>query len=181
MQPAPPCPAPTCWWQKRASGLLLHLCLYLVRWKFCVVCLFVFPFQVMLPSVNPKIPIDTPVREFPTVWTSPSWLPSQEGSHSPNLLSLFLSFIFCPTSFWRDWAAFLGAWCFLPVSRRLFVEVSQHSNELLMNLWRTKCSPHPIPPPSWDCTHQFHASLYSMSRFPNIAHLYHWDSFTEAF
>ena len=41
MQPAPPCPAPTCWWQKRASGLLLHLCLYLVRWKFCVVCLFV--------------------------------------------------------------------------------------------------------------------------------------------
>ena len=41
----------------------------------------------------------------------PSWLPPWDGSLSLTLLSLFLSFIFCPTSFWRDWSAFLGAWC----------------------------------------------------------------------
>ena len=36
-------------------------------------------------------------------------LPSWDGSPSLALLSLFLSFIFCPTSFQRQWAAFLGA------------------------------------------------------------------------
>ena len=29
-----------------------------------------------------------------------------------------------------------------------FLEVSQHSNDLLMILWGRKCSPHSIPPPS---------------------------------
>ena len=36
-------------------------------------------------------------------------LPSQDGAPSLPLLSLFLSFIFFPTSFRRQWAAFLGA------------------------------------------------------------------------
>ena len=36
-------------------------------------------------------------------------LPSQVGAPSLPLLSLFLSFIFFPTSFRRQWAAFLGA------------------------------------------------------------------------
>ena len=36
-------------------------------------------------------------------------LPSQDGAPSLPLLSLFLSFIFFPTSFQRQWAAFLGA------------------------------------------------------------------------
>ena len=64
----------------------------------------------------------------------PSWLPPQDGSLSLNLLSLFLSFIFCPISFRREWAALLDAWCPLPVFRSCFVEVAQHSNDLLMNL-----------------------------------------------
>ena len=34
---------------------------------------------------------------------------SWDGSPSLTLLSLFSSFIFCPTSFQRKWAAFLGA------------------------------------------------------------------------
>ena len=42
---------------------------------------------------------------------------SQEGAPSLPLLSLFLSFVFFPTSFWRQWAAFLGAWCPLPAIR----------------------------------------------------------------
>ena len=36
-------------------------------------------------------------------------LPSRDGALSLPLLSLFLSFIFFPTSFQRQWAAFLGA------------------------------------------------------------------------
>ena len=36
-------------------------------------------------------------------------LPSQDRALSLPLLSLFLSFIFFPTSFRREWAAFLGA------------------------------------------------------------------------
>ena len=46
--------------------------------------------------------------------------PSRDGSLSQCLLSLFLSFIFFPTSFWRQWAAFLGAWCSLPEFRSWF-------------------------------------------------------------
>ena len=52
------------------------------------------------------------MRGFPGVWKLPLLrLPSRDGSPSLTLLSLFLSFIFCPTSFQRQWAAFLGAWC----------------------------------------------------------------------
>ena len=75
---------------------------------------------------------------------------SQDRAPSLPLLSLFLSFIFCPTSFRRQWAAFLGAWCPLLALRSCFVEFTQRLNVLLMNLLGRKWSPHPIPPPSQD-------------------------------
>ena len=75
-------------------------------------------------------------------------LPSRNGSPSLPLLSLFLSFMFFPTSFRRQWAAFLGAWCPLPAFRSSFVEFTQRLNVLLMNLSGRKWSPCPIPPPS---------------------------------
>ena len=79
----------------------------------------------------------------------PSRLPPQDGSPSLTLLSLFLSFIFCPTSFPREeWAASLGAWCPPPAFRSCFVAVAQHSSDLLMNLWGREWSPSPILPPS---------------------------------
>ena len=102
---------------------------------------------VMLPSEIPNLPTDLPVRGFPA---PPSQLPLQVRSPSLTLLSFFLSFIFCPTSFQREWAAFLSAWCPPPAFRNCFVEVSQHSNDLLMSLWVRKRSPGPIPLPSWD-------------------------------
>ena len=68
----------------------------------------------------------------------PSGLSLQDGSPSLILLTLFLSFIFCPTSFHREWAAFLGTWSPPPVFRSCIVEIAQHSNDLLMNLWREK-------------------------------------------
>ena len=48
----------------------------------------------------------------------------------------------------KSWAAFLGAWCPLPVFRSCFVEFTRRLNALLMNLWGRKCSPRPTPPPS---------------------------------
>ena len=65
-----------------------------------------------------------------------------------SLLSLFLSFIFCATSFRRQCAAFLGAWCPPPAFRRCFVVFAQGSNDLSMNLWGRKWSSRPIPLPS---------------------------------
>ena len=65
----------------------------------------------MLPSVVPRLTTDLAVRVFPGVWKLLSFLrlPSPDGAPSIPLLPLFLSFIFFPTSFQRQWAAFLGA------------------------------------------------------------------------
>ena len=62
----------------------------------------------MLPSVVPRLATDSAVRVFPGVWKLLSFLrlPSQDGSLSLPLLSLFLSFIFFPTSFQRQWLLF---------------------------------------------------------------------------
>ena len=83
----------------------------------------------MLPSEFPRLATDLPVRAFPGVWELLSFLrlPSQDGSLSLPLLSLFLSFVFFPTSFRRQWAAFLGAWCPLPAFRSCFMEFTQRS------------------------------------------------------
>ena len=82
--------------------------------------------------------------------TSPSQIPPQDRSLSLTLLPHFLSVIFCPTSFRTELAAFLGAWCPLPVFRSCFVEVLQHSNDLLIYLCGESGLPSPIPPPCWD-------------------------------
>ena len=107
-----------------------------VRW---VICEFYFFLSIMLPSETPKLP-QRPASEKVS-WcleTSLSQLPPRDRSPSLTLLSLFLSFIFCPTTFRREWAAFLGAWCPLPGFRSCFVVFAQHSNDLSMNLWGEK-------------------------------------------
>ena len=110
---------------------------------------YLFFLPVRLPSEIWKLPPDPPVRGFPGVWKLPLLrLPSLDRSPSLALLFLFLSFIFCPTSFQRQWAAFLGAWCPLPAFRSCSVKFAQRSNVLSMNLWGRKWSPHPIPLPS---------------------------------
>ena len=45
----------------------------------------------------------------------------------------FGSFIFCPTSFPRESAAFLGTWYPPPTFKSCFLKVAQHSNELMVN------------------------------------------------
>ena len=72
-----------------------------VRHVICGFYLFIFFLPVMLPSEIPKLPTDPLVRGFPGVWKLLFYdsLPGTSPSPSPTLLSLFLSFIFCPTSF----------------------------------------------------------------------------------
>ena len=105
--------------------------------------IYLFFLPVILPSEIPRLATDPLVRVFPGVWKRLSFLrlPSWDRSPSLTLLSLFLSFTFCPTSFQRQWAAFLGAWCPLPAFRSCFVEFAQRANVLLMNLWGRKWSP----------------------------------------
>ena len=103
----------------------------------------------MLPSVFPRLATDSAGRVFPGVW-KPLFLkfPSWDRAPSPPPLSLFSSFIFFPTCFWRQWSAFLVAWCPLPAYRSCFVEFVQRWTVLLRNLWGRKWSSHPIPLPS---------------------------------
>ena len=147
MQPAPPYPAPAHWWQTRASGLLLHWKLRLVTYSVG----FFFPFSRLccpLRFQTPHRPASEKISSC--LETSPSSrIPPQDGSLSLTLLPLFLSVIFCPTSFQRELVAFLGALCPLLAFRSCFMEVLQHSNDLLMNFGGRKRSPRPIPPVFW--------------------------------
>ena len=127
--------------------------------------IYLFFLLVLLPFEIPRLATDPLVRVFPGVWKLLSFLrlPSQNRSPSLLLLCLFLSFIFWLTSFRRQWAAFLGAWCPLPAFRSCFVEFAQRSNVLLMNLWGRKWSPHPIPPPSSQPLHSIYSVFFSSS------------------
>ena len=141
MQPSPPYSAPSCWWQLQVLGVA-------IRHVICGFYLFIFPpsYVVLWDSKTPHRPASESVS-----WclvTSLLWLLPWDGPSSLTLLSLFLSFIFCPTSFRREWATFPGALSPSPVFRCCFVEFIQRSNDFLMNLWRRNWSPHPIPSPS---------------------------------
>ena len=81
-----------------------------VAFRHLICGFYLFFLPVRLPSEIQKLPPDPPVRGFPGVWKLPLLrLPSWDVSPSLTLLSLFFSFIFYPTSFLRQWAAFLGA------------------------------------------------------------------------
>ena len=108
MQCLPPCPAPTRWWWMTVSRPFLYLCLYLWLHAYCFFFFFFPPGYVAL--FDSKTPHrHTCERVFYCVETFLSRLPPQDRSPSINLLSLFFFFIFCPTSFWRDWAASLSS------------------------------------------------------------------------
>ena len=98
MQPAPPCSAPASSWQMLALGVA-------IRHIICGFYLFIFPpaYVALRDSKTPHRPTGESVS-----WcleTSLLRLSSWDGSPSLPLLSLFLSFIFCPTSFRRQRAA----------------------------------------------------------------------------
>ena len=147
MQPTPLCPA-----HLLVADVSIWATSLLALAVRCIFCGFFFFFSP--PSYialwDSQLPTDPSVRGFLTVWKFLLHDSLPRMGPSLTLLSLFLLFIFCPTSFQREWAAFLGAWCPPPAYRYCFVEVVQYSNDLLMNLWGRKWSPSPIPLPSWD-------------------------------
>ena len=75
-------------------------------------------FVVMLPKAH----LTSHSRMSASTWViTPSWLSGSGIYKFCPWTKFFLSFIFCPTSFQRQWAAFLGAWCSLLVIRSCFV------------------------------------------------------------
>ena len=96
MQSIPPCQAPACWWLKQVSSLLLHWQSQLSTYS--VIFCFSLSYVALWDSKTPHRLTFGSISYC--VETSPlSWFPPQDGYTSLNLLSLFLSFIFCPTSF----------------------------------------------------------------------------------
>ena len=130
MQPVTPCSAPTWWLQTGASGLLLHWELWLHGYSAGFIYL-IFPSQSCCPLRFQNSPQTCWWEGFLLFGNFSSFTTYSPGWVSvPNsFVSLFLC-IFCPTSFWRQWAAILGAWCPPPVFRGCFVECAQCSNDL---------------------------------------------------
>ena len=136
------------------SVLLLHWGDYPWAHNLWVLIIYLFFLPFMLPSVVPRLTTDSALRVFPGIWKLlsflrlPSWdgAPSQDGSLSLPLLSLFLSFIFFPTSFEDNGLLFWVPDVLCQNSEVDFVEFTQRSNVLLMNLWGRKWFPRPIPP-----------------------------------
>ena len=104
----------------QASVLLFRWGSYCWACNLLVLIIYLFFLPVMLPSVLPRLATDSAARVFPGVWKPLLRFPSRGGVPSLPPLSPFLSFIFFPTCIWRQWSAFLGAWCFLPAFRRFF-------------------------------------------------------------
>ena len=126
----------------QASALLLRWESFCWAPNLCVLIIYLFFLPVMSPSVLPRLAADSAVRVFPGVWNFSRFETLFLGRSSipTYFVSFFLSFIFFPTSFQRQWAAFLGAWCPVPAFRSCFVEFTQCLNVLLMNLWGRKWS-----------------------------------------
>ena len=103
----PPCPAHALWWQTRASGLVLRWELQLGAYSGFF---FSFPSQLCCPLRFQNSPKTHPWEGFLLCGNFSSFTtPSPGQVSSLTFWSLLLSFIFCPTSFQREWAAFLGA------------------------------------------------------------------------
>ena len=99
MQPAPPCPAPACWWQTQVPGLLLPWDLWLGTYSVGYLLIFKNFSQLCCPLQFqiPHRPADE--RASCCLETSSFMTPSPGWVSVPNCLSLFLSFMFCTTSF----------------------------------------------------------------------------------
>ena len=132
--------ADACVWATYLLGVIF-------RYMICEFYLFIFSSRLCCPLRFQNSPQAHWWEGFLVFENFSSFMtPSLRQVSIPN--SFASLFIFFPTSFQRQWDAFLGVWCPLRVFRSSFVELAQSSNDLLMSLWGRKWSPHPIPLPS---------------------------------
>ena len=159
MQPTPPCPVPPCKWQVQVSALLL--CWDSYRWVRNLWVLFIyFLSQLCCPLCFQGSPQTRQWECFLLCGNFSFMTPSPGQSLSLNLLSLFLSFIFCPTYFWRSWAAFLVPGVLHKLSEVVLWNLLNIQMIFWWISWARKWSPCLIPLPSWD-SHTITAKLSS--------------------
>ena len=110
----------------QASALLLCWGSYHWARNLWVLIIYLFFLPVMLPSVLPRLTTDSAVRVFPGVGKLLFFQDSLPRTElCPYLFCLFFCLLyFFPTSFRRQWVAFLGAWCPLLTFISCFVECS---------------------------------------------------------
>ena len=133
----------------------------------CLICVFFFP-PCCCPLRFQNSP-QTHIWEGSLLFGNFSFMTPSPGQVSvANSFVCFCllyfalpTFIFCPTYFQREWAAFLGVWCPPLTFRSCFEEAAQHSDDLLMNLWGRKWSPYLIPLPSWGCPPYLHFIMFT--------------------
>ena len=108
MQPAPPCSGPSGWWRMRESVWATSLLEVAVRRIICGFYFIFFPpgYVALWDSRTPHTPAGK--RASWCLETSPLlWLPPRNRSPWLTLLSLLLSFIFCPEPLIEDPSACL--------------------------------------------------------------------------
>ena len=113
-----------CWFSKPVyASMWATSWLVIAVWDdFCEI------FQFWCPLRFQNSSLILPVRRFPIVWKFLLHDSLPKMSLSPQILCLPFIFIFCPTSFQRDWFAFLGIWGHPPAFRRYSVEVVPHAD-----------------------------------------------------
>ena len=145
----------------RTPDLPVHHLVVEAKCIFCV-CFFVFVFvSNYIASEIPNLSTGPACERVPyCVETSPpSWLLPQDGSLSQILFLCFhlLYSIIFPL---KNLGCLSGCLVSSTSIQKLFCISCTHSNNLLMNLWRRKWSPHSISPPSWDCFSLFYFVVF---------------------
>ena len=135
-----------CWWQMQASGLFLRWQLRLGTYSVGCVFFLTPDYIALWDSKTPHRPACERVS-YCLETSPPSRLPPHDDG-SPSLT--LLSFIFYSTSFQKNGLPFWVPGILHQHYRSCFVELAQHSNDLLMNLWGRMWSPCFILLPSWD-------------------------------
>ena len=144
MHPMPPCSDSTCWWRLQALGVAVR---HIICGVYLFIYLFIFPpgYVALWDSKTSHRPTSENVSWY--LETSLlRLLPRMDLRPYLFCLSFYLLYFVLPPL--KTMGCLSGCWCPLPAFRGCFVEFSQRSNVLSMNLWGRKWSPRPIPLPS---------------------------------
>ena len=119
-----------------------------------VLIIYLLFLPVMLPSEVPRFATDTPVRLFPGVWKLLSFLklPSQDGSLSLPLVSLFYIFSYFLS---KTMGCFFGCLMSSAGIQKLFCGIYSAFKCSFVEFVGRNWSPCPIPLPSQDCPPAF--------------------------